>query len=1153
MSKEKLKVMAIASAFSMIGFSFFSQASFAQNAIAPDNTLPFNTLVDFNSANQTYTITGGTQVGGNQFHSFQDFSVPTSNTAHFDTAPTTVNAIGRVTGSNISNIDGILRTNGTTNLYLVNPNGITFGANAKLDITGSFSASTANSIRFSDGSEFSATNPQAPPLLNISVPMGLQYGNSNAGAAISSSGNLEAGQDLVLNADRLDLQGTLRSGRDLTLQAQDVVTIRDTVDTPFWAVAGRDLLVQGNQSVDVFALNNVNSGFWSGRNMVLRSQNPVIGDAHFYAGGNLKVEKLDGSLGNLISPNDPVVLANGDVSLGDYIGASLHILAGGSVTLGNVTINSTGDVATTINPNNTTLLFNATKSYADLATFNVTEYNTVLNSDGTIKEVVPVQTPITISGDTRATLDVRAGVDWLQLGGLTTSPTIAGTITPTPTYLDPPVNANITVNGNIRVSSAGGLVFLTNQFTPNALIGTISIKKIDTSITSLGGNGGDIRVDGRNSVTLRDSELNTINYILGNGGNVTITATDSVSFDNIQVFSSIDRNVVGNAGNININAGSVSFTNGSLLVSAIYDGGQGNAGNITITATGLVSFDNNSKLFSSIESNAVGNAGNININAGSVSFTNVSQLVSVTKGKGDAGNITITSSDLVSFDKGSGVFSNIDSKEVGDAGNININAGSVSFTNRSRLVAVTFVKGDAGNITITATDSIKFDGVSFVSSAVREVSEGNAGGIYISTQILELLGGSLIEASTSGPGDAGSIDITTQTLNLTNNSKIETNTSSSGNAGNISLTTGNLFLTDGVTVSASTTGSGKAGDISVKVNNDFILSNGASIQTKTSSSGDSGKIEVFVGNNLILMGNGTGLFADTTPESTGRGGSIFVDPPLVSITNGAGISVNSLGKGNGGNIDIFADKFIFANNAFLRANTASGEGGNINLQIAKIFFPRNNSSITATAAGTGNGGNITLSALFLVSLPSENNDIFANAFFGKGGNINITTQGIFGLAFRPRLTPLSDITASSDFGLQGNVNLNTPGVDPSKGLTNLPADIGDASNLVSQKCLADRQGSSFVITGRGGVPSSPFDTISATNIPDHLGSISNQTASNNSNGITAESSNSSIPDRIVEAQGWMINAQGQISLIATAIATPAQVWSNQTQCVSVSK
>ncbi|MFM7602275.1 MAG: filamentous hemagglutinin N-terminal domain-containing protein, partial [Pseudanabaena sp.] len=365
MGEYNFKKTAIASVISIISFSLFSQSSFAQNAIAPDNTLPVNTLVNFNSANKTYTITGGTQVGGNQFHSFQDFSVPTSNTAHFDTAPTTINAIGRVTGSNVSNIDGILRTNGTTNLYLVNPNGIVFGANAKLDIAGSFSASTSNSIKFSDGSEFSATNPQAPPLLNVNMPLGLQYANSNTGATISNRGNLSAGQDLTLNADKLDLQGTLRSQRDLTLQAQDLVKIRDTSTNPFVAVSGRDLRIQGNRSVDIFTLNHANSGFGSGGNMVLRSQNPVIGDAHFYVGKNLKIEKLNGSLGNLISPNDPVILASGDVSLGDYIGASLHILAGGSVTLGNVTINSTGDVATTINPSNTTL-FNATKTYADL-------------------------------------------------------------------------------------------------------------------------------------------------------------------------------------------------------------------------------------------------------------------------------------------------------------------------------------------------------------------------------------------------------------------------------------------------------------------------------------------------------------------------------------------------------------------------------------------------------------------------------------------------------------------------------------------------------------------------------------------------------------------------------------------------------------------
>jgi filamentous hemagglutinin family protein len=98
----------------------FPQVGFGQNAIAPDATLPNNTLVNFN--NKTYTITGGTQVGTTQFHSFQDFSVPSSNTAHFDNALTTENVIGRVTGANISNIEGRLKTNGTANLYLINPN-----------------------------------------------------------------------------------------------------------------------------------------------------------------------------------------------------------------------------------------------------------------------------------------------------------------------------------------------------------------------------------------------------------------------------------------------------------------------------------------------------------------------------------------------------------------------------------------------------------------------------------------------------------------------------------------------------------------------------------------------------------------------------------------------------------------------------------------------------------------------------------------------------------------------------------------------------------------------------------------------------------------------------------------------------------------------
>ena len=147
---------------------------------------------------------------------------------------------------------------------------------------------------------------------------------------------------------------------------------------------------------------------------------------------------------------------------------------GGSVTLGNVRITGTGDAASTINPSNTTL-FNGSKTYGDLATFNLTDYKATLNSDGTVRSVDPVQVPITINGSTKATLDIRAGIDWTKLGGLPTNPVIAGILIPAPIATGTASSASITVNGSI-INQPDGLVLLTNQFTPNNLPGTIGIR-----------------------------------------------------------------------------------------------------------------------------------------------------------------------------------------------------------------------------------------------------------------------------------------------------------------------------------------------------------------------------------------------------------------------------------------------------------------------------------------------------------------------------------------------------------------------------------------------------------------------------------------------------------------------------------------------------
>lgn len=100
----------------------------------------------------------GTQSGGNLFHSFSEFSVGRGETATFAGPSSVDNIISRVSGNSISEIDGTLKsTIPGADLYLINPNGVVFGKDAQLDVLGSFNASTADVLRFSDGSTFSSS------------------------------------------------------------------------------------------------------------------------------------------------------------------------------------------------------------------------------------------------------------------------------------------------------------------------------------------------------------------------------------------------------------------------------------------------------------------------------------------------------------------------------------------------------------------------------------------------------------------------------------------------------------------------------------------------------------------------------------------------------------------------------------------------------------------------------------------------------------------------------------------------------------------------------------------------------------------------------------------------------------------------------------
>ena len=151
--------------------------------ISPDGTT--NTTVD--STDSGIIIDSGDRSGDNLFHSFEQFSVPNGGEAFFNNQGDIANIFSRVTGGDISQIEGLIRANGDANLFLINPAGIVFGEGAALDIGGSFTASTAESVVFTDDVEFSATDGENPPLLTVNMPIGLNYGSEPGDIAVNGS------------------------------------------------------------------------------------------------------------------------------------------------------------------------------------------------------------------------------------------------------------------------------------------------------------------------------------------------------------------------------------------------------------------------------------------------------------------------------------------------------------------------------------------------------------------------------------------------------------------------------------------------------------------------------------------------------------------------------------------------------------------------------------------------------------------------------------------------------------------------------------------------------------------------------------------------------------------------------------------------------
>lgn len=467
---------------------------------------------------------------------------------------------------------------------------------------------------------------------------------------------------------------------------------------------------------------------------------------------------------------------------------------------------------------------------------------------------------------------------------------------------------------------------------------------------------------------------------------------------------------------------------------------------------------------------------------------------------------------------------------IGAGGNISVVTPQLTLEQGAWLNSTTFGAAPSGSIQVNAKQ-VEVSGYSLLNPigvtniTTTTYAAGNAGDIFVNGDSLSLTNGASLSSTTFASGSSGKVTISNQTTTVKGESpfglysSVSLTTFGTGNTQDLTLDTARLQILEGGSVGSSAFFMGDGGNVNINARESITIS-GSSPNNQSSITAAS----------IRLSPQVRQLF-DLPDILTANAGNLMITTPNLILSRGGTVSVTSQGSGNAGNLEIIGDRIQLNNQGLIQAQTESGNGGNISLQVGNLLLLRDRSQISATADDNGNGGNININSPIFMGL--ENSDIIANASQGRGGNIQITTQGIIGLQYRPQLTDNNDITASSQFGLSGTVQVNTIGVNPNSGLVELPANVTDPSQQIATGC-ADTSGSSFVATGRGGIPQNPTQEV-RSDIYDGLrlrpwSDVRDLTLFPTTPAAQAQTQKS--PETFVQATSWRRNAQGKIELVA---------------------
>lgn len=782
-----------------------------------------------NQAGNSYIITGGTRPGGgpNLFHSFGNFSVGGGDLANFfnNTGLLTSNILARVTGGNISNIDGTIQTTGfgSANLFLMNPSGVVLGPGASLNVGGSVSFTTAQYLRLFDG--VSSANFYASPA-NDGLANNILTINPSAFEFLSAS---PAAYGFLTAPDpnaTMTVRGSLlkvSEGRSLSLVGGNItiqsgiLSDETTQAANLQAPGGRINLVSVASPGEVLLSNfqpapNINGASFTTMGTVTLKEGATLN-----VSGQL--DEFEVPIGN---GNSGTVLVRGGQLVMDA--SSIQAITWGAVNglSTAVDIQVSQSVALANASTITTATFGSGRGGdVRLTAPTLTIENARQSIFTTTGEGGGVGGDLVLNVGTVSLLDgssIESSSQGVGQGGNVTIQGLEGTGS---------AAESVTLSGDSFLSSAtagsgaGGRVAITSKSL--TMEGAATTVKSETTGV---GRGGDIVVSVRHANLSGGATIKTLTFSNEDnapaGGSVTVQGlsgegnmADSVALSGLGSGVVSDAQGAGtiSAGDVTVHAKSVILTDGAVIQSGTLDT-TGAGGNVTIVAD---SVDISGR--SSISSQARGaDAGRTHITANRLLLNNAS-IASNTTSSGRGGDVVLN---VGTMSLSNGATINSSTSEAGRAGDITMNVGSLTLANHSEItssstggIEIEAGAGNAGNITVQSRSTVVLDN----SSITTEAIEASGGQITINAPHMVQLVNSRVSTSVKdGTGGGGNISIDPDFVILKGSQILAQAFAGSGGAINV---TAGLFLADPASVvdASSTLGVSGTVQINAPINN----------------------------------------------------------------------------------------------------------------------------------------------------------------------------------------------------------------------------------------------------------------------------------------------------------------------------------------------